>query len=73
VRVGVLSVARLALIADLVAPERVERLPEPCSETILGLAIPLVAVAPFEASAPVKLRLALGAATGDETIAEPRR
>ena len=73
VRVDALPVARLALIADLVAPERVERLPEPSSETILGLAIPLVAVAPFEASAPVKLRLALGAATGDETIAEPRR
>jgi HPr kinase/phosphorylase len=72
-RVGALSVARLALIADLVAPEQVERLPEPCSETILGLTIPLVAVAPFEASAPVKLRLALGEAATDETIAEPRR
>ena len=72
-RLAAAPIARLALIADLVAPERVERLPEPSSETILGLAIPLVAVAPFEASAPVKLRLALGAATGDETIAEPRR
>jgi len=73
VRVGALSVARLALIADLVAPEQVERLPEPCSETILGLAIPLVAVAPFEASAPVKLRLALGEAAGDETTGAPQR
>ena len=51
--------APLALIADLVAPQHVERLPEPRSETILGLAIPLIALAPFEASAPAKLRLAL--------------
>ncbi len=64
-----LPVARLALIADLVAPDRVERLPEPSSETIFGLTIPLVAIAPFEASAPVKLRLALAAITEGGTIA----
>lgn len=62
--IGILKVpalpdAPLALIADLVAPQHVERLPEPCSETIFGLAIPVVAIAPFEASAAAKLRLAL--------------
>jgi serine kinase of HPr protein (carbohydrate metabolism regulator) len=69
VRVHPQPVARLALIADLVAPQHVERLPEPSSETIFGIAIPLVAIAPFEASAPIKLRLALAAATGEGTLA----
>jgi HPr kinase/phosphorylase len=63
VKLDPLPVARLALIADLVAPQHIERLPESGSETIFGLAIPLVAIAPFEASAPAKLRLALAAAT----------
>lgn len=67
VRMAPLSTARLRLIADLVAPQHVERLPEPGSETIFGISIPLVAVAPFEASAPAKLRLALAAATGEPT------
>jgi HPr kinase/phosphorylase len=62
-RVDPLLVAPLALIADLVAPQHVERLPEPNSETIFGLQIPLVAIAPFEASAVAKLRLALAAMT----------
>ena len=65
VRMTPLPRAGLALIADLVAPQHVERLPEPSSETIFGLAIPLVAIAPFEASAPAKLRLALALATGE--------
>jgi HPr kinase/phosphorylase len=60
-RVDAVPMARLALIADLVAPQHIERLPEPSSETIFGLAIPVVAIAPFEASAAIKLRLALGA------------
>jgi serine kinase of HPr protein (carbohydrate metabolism regulator) len=67
VRMDAMPVARLSLIADLVAMQDVERLPEPSSETILGLSIPLVAVAPFEVSAPIKLRLALAAATGGGT------
>ncbi len=76
--IGILRVeaapnARLALIADLVAPQHVERLPEPSSETIFGLAIPLVAIAPFEASAALKLRLALGAIIDGETAAREQR
>jgi serine kinase of HPr protein (carbohydrate metabolism regulator) len=69
VRVESLPVARLALIADLVAMQHIERLPEPSSETIFGLTIPRVAIAPFEASAPIKLRLALAAASGEGTLA----
>ena len=67
VKMDALPVAPLALIADLVAMQHIERLPEPRSETILGLPVPLVAIAPFEASAPIKLRLALAAAIGDGT------
>jgi serine kinase of HPr protein (carbohydrate metabolism regulator) len=67
VKLDAVPVAKLALIADLVAMQHMERLPEPGSETILGLHVPLVAIAPFEASAPIKLRLALAAAIGDGT------
>ena len=67
VRVDSLAEAPLSLIADLVAPDAVERLPEPRSETILGISVPLIALTPFEASAPAKLRLALDAPEGDGT------
>jgi serine kinase of HPr protein (carbohydrate metabolism regulator) len=67
VKLDALPLARLALIADLVAMQHIERLPEPSSEKILGLRVPLVAIAPFEASAPIKLRFALAAAIGDGT------
>jgi HPr kinase/phosphorylase len=72
-RIDPLPSARLALIADLVAPQHVERLPEPSNETIFGLPIPVVAIAPFEASAAIKLRLALSAITDDGTLVSPRR
>jgi HPr kinase/phosphorylase len=58
-RLDPLMEAPLALIADLVQPETVERLPMPRVEPVLGLDLPLVALAPFEASAQAKLRLAL--------------
>ena len=49
------------LVADLVAPAAVERMPEERTCRYLGRAVPLIAVAPFEASAPAKLRFALRA------------
>lgn len=54
--------ARLVLLADLAARDAVERLPEDPlpREAILGVAVPRIVIAPFEASAPVKLKLALG-------------
>ena len=64
VRLDPLAEAPLALIVDLVAPEAVERLPERRAEPILGLAVALIAVAPFEVSAVAKVRLALAAFTG---------
>lgn len=63
-RVAALAEAPVALIADLVPVENIERLPERRSETILGIALPLIAVAPFETSAAAKVRLALRAFTG---------
>jgi HPr kinase/phosphorylase len=64
VRLDVLAEAPVALIADLVPAEKIERLPKPQTETILGVALPLIALSPFEPSASAKLRLALRAFTG---------
>ena len=55
--------ATITLLVDLVPPDRIERLPERSRETLLGVDLPVVALAPFEASAPAKLRLALARAT----------
>ncbi|MEQ8640749.1 MAG: RNase adapter RapZ [Alphaproteobacteria bacterium] len=51
--------APLALVAVLTAPEMVERLPQRETETLLGVHVPRLAIAPFEASAPLKLERAL--------------
>jgi HPr kinase/phosphorylase len=61
VRVDSVAEARLALIVDLLPLGQVERMPEPRVETVLGVAVPLIALTPFEASAAAKLRLILGA------------
>lgn len=47
----------IALLVDLAAP--VERLPEPRDESLAGCAIPMIALAALEASAPIKLEAAL--------------
>jgi HPr kinase/phosphorylase len=57
--------APLRLVVDLVSPDRVERLPEHRTARLLGIEIPLLSLAPFEASAAVKLRYALGALAGN--------
>jgi HPr kinase/phosphorylase len=55
----VMAAAPLALLVDLVRAEEVERMPEPTIETMQDVALPRLALAPFEASAVAKLRLAL--------------
>lgn len=60
VPMAAVAAAPVALIADLAAAP--ERLPEPAQEAILGIAVPRIELAPFEASAPSKLRLALAEA-----------
>jgi HPr kinase/phosphorylase len=60
-RVPTVNRAPLSLVVDLVAPDRVERLPEPQFCEVLQRSIPLLALAPFEASTPAKIRHALAA------------
>ncbi len=57
VRVETIDAAPLALIADLVPSGKIERMPESRVEAVLGLAVVVIALSPFEASAPAKLRL----------------
>jgi HPr kinase/phosphorylase len=59
VRVDALDEAPLVLLANLASSGEAERLPETRFEEVLGLAIPLIVLAPFEASAAAKLRLAV--------------
>lgn len=63
---GVLPVAyaqsaEVKLIVDLVSPDDIERMPEAAvsSCVLLGLDLPNLKLAPFEVSAPAKLRLAV--------------
>lgn len=59
VRLPHVAEAEASLVVDLVAPQAVERLPEPGQVELAGIRLPLLKLAPFEASAPVKLALAL--------------
>jgi len=55
-KVQPVAFCEIVLLARLQSPERI---PDPATETILGLAAPLVEVAPFETSAPAKLSRAM--------------
>ena len=65
--VGIVKLARdkrvvrapVCLLVDLAPAARIERLPEPARERLLDIDLPVLTLAPFEASAPAKLRLAL--------------
>jgi serine kinase of HPr protein (carbohydrate metabolism regulator) len=54
----------LVCAIELVAPADVPRLPEDAWCTLVGVALPLFRLAPFEASAPAKVRLAVRIVTG---------
>lgn len=61
--VGIVPLTHVAeapvdLAIDLVAPERVERLPAAQGRSWLGIDVPLLALAPFESSAVAKVRIA---------------
>ena len=56
--------APLLLVLDMVPPEQVERFPEPGTCSYLGVAVPLLGLAPFQASAAAKVRLALSLVGG---------
>ena len=52
------------LIVELCEAGRIERLPDPAATaSLLGVEVPVRRLAPFEASAPLKLALALAGAT----------
>jgi HPr kinase/phosphorylase len=65
VRLNHLERVPLELVVDLTASSRVERLPEPNTLEFLGLWVRHMHVAPFEASAAAKVRLAMRAGTRD--------
>jgi len=56
--------APLVAVFELVEPDQVERHPEPEVETLEGVDLPRFRVAPFEAAAAAKVRLAVRLATG---------
>jgi HPr kinase/phosphorylase len=65
-----LAEASLVLVVDLVEAENVPRMPPETAETvsIAGVAVPFLRLAPFEASAPLKLKLALLSASAQMPI-----
>lgn len=62
--------APLRAVVDLVAPQAVERMPEPRMVTLLDIELPAVSLAPFEASAVAKLRRFAALAASQQTAAE---
>jgi len=68
-RLEIVEEAPLAMCVDLMPSTEIERLPERRFEALLEIAIPLIAVSAFEASAAAKLRLALRAVSADPLVA----
>jgi HPr kinase/phosphorylase len=63
VEVKSLMEAELALVVDLLPAAQIERLPEGNAKArLLGIDLPLVGLFPWEASAPIKLAIALARA-----------
>ena len=66
VEVPAVKFARLMLVVDLVdRADLIERLPEPEGVEILGHRVPSMKINAFEASAPLKVLLALQGHAGD--------
>ncbi|MFQ5971487.1 MAG: HPr kinase/phosphorylase [Alphaproteobacteria bacterium] len=66
VRVPAATDVPLVLVVDLASAEQVERSPEPAVCRFLDVEVPCLALAPFEASAVAKLRLAVQNRAGDK-------
>src|SRR5882757_3028333 len=49
IRLEPVAEAPITLVVDLVSPEIIERLPAHRNEPVLGLNLPVIAIAPFEA------------------------
>jgi len=59
VRLSAVSGIPVRVVVDIVPAEEVERLPKPAETMLLGIALPVLRLAAFEASAPAKIRLAV--------------
>ena len=60
--------ARIALVADMTAAAAIDRMPEARQCRLAGANLPVLALDPFQASAPAKLRFALAAALNPELL-----
>ncbi len=71
VSMGFVTQCPVHLVADLVRPDKVERMPEAATVDLCGHRIAHILLAPFEASTPAKVRLALSraAAAGQDALA----
>ena len=77
IEVGHRAAVPIRLVIDLVAADRVERLPEPRRCRMHGVVLPLLELDPFAASTAAKVRLAVRRVaadimTGDDGGREPR-
>jgi HPr kinase/phosphorylase len=60
IRTPAIESAQLSLVVNLVAADKVERMPEPRRDVVIaGVPAPYIEIAAFEVSAPLKLLLAL--------------
>ena len=55
--VPAIATGTVCVLVDLVAPSDVQRMPDERYETVLGVELPLLSLAPFEASAAIKLAI----------------
>ena len=63
----------LLLVIDLAPSDQIDRLPEPATAQLCGIAMPLLRIDPFTASAPAKIRFAVAVAAGKGgSIMRPR-
>ncbi|GAK32482.1 HPr kinase/phosphorylase [alpha proteobacterium Q-1] len=72
VPMATLDQAPLRLLVDLVPEDRMERMPEPSYETLMGLQLPLFALYAFEPSAAAKVRLAFARCLASTDLSHAR-
>ena len=59
IRLPAVSDIPVRVVVDIVPAGEVERLPKPAETMLLGVALPVIRLAAFEASTPAKIRLAV--------------
>ncbi len=59
------SAVPISLVVDLASPSEIDRMPEAQTVNLHGVILPLTRLTPFEASTPLKVKLALQIAHGD--------